>query len=396
MQYLVSKDKYRNFKIVILTTGLNYGGAETQVFHLAKHLKLRGWDVYVVSILPPKAYVEELESMKIQVLTLNLKSKIHFFSPIIKLTNIIYRIRPDILHAHMVHANILARLVRSFVRVPVLICTAHSIVEGGRIREWGYRLTDFLCDLTTQVSQDGLDRYLRVKAVPQNKIRVVHNGVDINRFCKNVEARKRLRREFNIKDDFVWLAVGRLEKEKDYPNLLKAFSKVLRVYENVILLIVGQGVLEKDIKNLSRLLNIEDKVIFLGIRRDIPDIMNAADAYVMSSAWEGFPMVLLEAASIGLPIIATNVGGNKEIVINGKNGFLVPARDSDELAKAMLKMMSLSFDNRIRMGEWGRKYVEENYSIENIVDKWESIYFEFLNKKIKNLKVDYENSSYSR
>jgi len=246
MLYLISKDiLYKNFKVLILTTGLNYGGAETQVFHLAKHLKLRGWDVYIVSILPPKAYVEELESMKIQVLTLNVKSKIQFLSPIIKLSNIISQIRPNILHAHMVHANILGRLVRLFVKVPVLISTAHNIIEGGRIREWGYRLTDFLCDLTTQVSQAGLDRYVKVKAVPQNKIRVVPNGVDVNKFCINIEARKQLRREFNIENYFVWLTVGRLEKQKDYPNLLKAFSKVLKVYENTILLIVGQGVLEK-------------------------------------------------------------------------------------------------------------------------------------------------------
>jgi hypothetical protein len=150
--------KYRNFKIVILTTGLSYGGAETQLVYLATRLKVRDWNVQVVSILSPQAYVTGLESKGIPVLTLNIKSKVQVFSAIFKLAKIISKIKPYILHAHMVHANILARLVRPFVRVPVLICTAHNIVEGVRIREWGYRLTYFLCDLTTQVSQAGLDR----------------------------------------------------------------------------------------------------------------------------------------------------------------------------------------------------------------------------------------------
>jgi len=143
--------------------------------------------------------------------------------------------------------------------------------------------------------------------------------------------------------------------------------------------------LKKDIKNLARLLNIKNKVIFLGIRRDIPEIMSAADAYVMSSAWEGLPMVLLEAASMGLPIVATDVGGNREIVFNGKNGFLVPAKNSEELANAMLNLMRLSPEDRINMGIWGRNYVIEHYSLEHIVDIWESIYIEFINKKFQKI-----------
>lgn len=117
------------------------------------------------------------------------------------------------------------------------------------------------------------------------------------------------------------------------------------------------------------------------MRKDIPALMNAADAYVMSSSWEGMPLVLLEASSVGLPIVTTDVGGNREVVIDGKSGFLVPPKNSEALAQAMLKMMDLPEKLRKSMGQAGRKYIKENYSLEHVVDMWEELYIEFTKNK---------------
>ncbi len=281
----------------------------------------------------------------------------------------------------MVHANLVARLVRLFAPFPVLICSAHNIDEGGRLREFLYRITDPLCDLTTQVSQAGLERYVRIGAVPRHKIRYIPNGVDTDHFKPDPDVRVRMRKELGVEDNFVWLAVGRFDPQKDYPNMLQAFAHVIKKSVKTVLLIAGDGPLRPAMERLAGELGLRNNVCFLGIRQDVPELMNAADAYVMSSAWEGMPNVLLEAYATGLPVVATNVGGNGEIVLNEETGFLVPPRDSDALAQAMLKLMDFPEEQRKQMGQAGRKHIEENFAMDRVVDRWEEVYRELLRRK---------------
>jgi glycosyltransferase involved in cell wall biosynthesis len=366
-------------RILFLLTSLVYGGAETQVVYLATRFKSRGWEVSVVSLMPPKAYVEDLEAAGIPVFSLNIRRKLPDPRPVLRLARIIRKWQPDVVHSHMVHANLLARIVRPLAPFPVLVCTAHSIDEGGRLREVLYRLTDPFCDLTTQVSQAGLERYVHVGAVPRHKICYIPNGVDTERFKPNLEDRLKVRKELGV-EGFVWLAVGRFDPPKDYPNMLQAFARVVHKHLNTMLLIAGDGPLRKTMENMTRELGVEKHVKFLGIRRDIPQLMNAADAYVMSSEWEGMPMVLLEASACGLPIVATNVGGNAEIVLDGQTGFLVPPKSPEALSQAMLRMMDLPEEVREKMGEQARKHIESNFSLDRIVDCWEALYYELLNR----------------
>ena len=366
---------------MFLITGLAYGGAETQLVNLATRLKKRGWDVRVVSMLPPQAFTEELATAGIPLATLNMRRGVPDPRAVIRFVKILRQWRPDIVHSHMVHANLLARIARMFYKVPVVISTAHSLKEGGRWREIAYRLTDFLADLTTNVSQAAVSRYIQVGAAPKNKIIFIPNGIDTCRFQFKQKDRLRLRDEFQLTGKFVWLAVGRFEEAKDYPNLLRALKKVVPKRDGVVLLIAGQGTLFEDIKGMAYSLDLDEKIRFLGVRRDIPELMSAADAYVMSSAWEGLPMVLLEAAACELPIVATDVGGNGEIVLDGFNGYLVPPRNPEALASAMLKMMSLSENERGAMGRAGREHIEANYSLDHVVDRWEDLYRDLLRKK---------------
>jgi glycosyltransferase involved in cell wall biosynthesis len=367
-------------RILFLLTSLVYGGAETQVVYLATRFKSRGWEVSVVSLMPPKAYVEDLEAAGIPVFSLNIRRKLPDPRPVLRLARIIRKWQPDVVHSHMVHANLLARIVRPLAPFPVLVCTAHSIDEGGRLREVLYRLTDPFCDLTTQVSQAGLERYVHVGAVPRHKICYIPNGVDTERFKPNLEDRLKVRKELGV-EGFVWLAVGRFDPPKDYPNMLQAFARVVHKHSNTILLIAGDGPLRKTMENLARELGIEKRTKFLGIRRDIPQLMNAADAYVMSSSWEGMPNVLLEASATGLPIVATDVGGNREIVLDGVTGFLVPPRNPEALARAMLRIMDLSDEERKEMGKRARKRIEVKFNLDRVVDLWEILYYELLEKK---------------
>lgn len=367
--------------IIFIITGLAYGGAETQLVRLAIRLKARGWEIRVVTLMLPKAYVQELEASSIPVYTLGIRRKFPDLWQLIRLPRLIRSLQPEIVHSFMVHANLFSRLVRMLVPVPVLICSARSTDEGGRSRELLYRLTDPLCDLTTQVSQAGLERYIRVGVAPSHKIRYIPNGIDTVRFRPDPEARKRMREELQLGSAFVWLAVGRFDILKDYPNMLRAFSHLTQVHPNTLLIIAGDGLLRPVMEELVRDLGLKDRVRFLGIRRDIPEVLNAADAYVISSACEGMANVLLEAGATGLPIVATDVGGNREVVRDGETGLLVPPKDSGALALTMLRLMNLSGEERWRMGEAGRQYIRGNYSMNRVVDIWEALYHELTLRK---------------
>ena len=128
-------------------------------------------------------------------------------------------------------------------------------------------------------------------------------------------------------------------------------------------------------------MGISDRVVFLGLRRDIPSLLDAADGYVLSSVWEGLPNAVMEAMAAAKPVVATCVGGVPELVQEDETGFIAPPRNPEALAQAMEKMMALPKEKRLEMGEVGRAYIEANYSLEHVVDQWEALYMEHLQRK---------------
>jgi glycosyltransferase involved in cell wall biosynthesis len=364
-----------------LVNALGFGGAELQVSRLALGMKARGRDVAVVSLIPPVGLVDELRAGGVEVDCLNMRPGIPNPLACMRLRQMIRRLRPEVVHSHIVHANLLARVVRPFTRIPALVCTAHSIHEGKRWLELAYRVTDRLSDMTTNVSQAGVDRYVRIGAAPAERIRFVPNGLDVTRYQRDAGARDRLRRELGVDDKFVWLAVGRLTEAKDCPNLLNAFAAATKSDDRAVLLMVGRGNLDEQTYAVAKSLNLGDRVRFLGIREDIPAIMSAADAYVMSSAWEGMPLVLQEASATELPVVSTDVGGVAEVVLRNRSGLLVPPKNSEELAGAMRRMMVMSPDVRRQMGRTGRKHVESLFGMDCVLDAWDHLYSEILARR---------------
>jgi glycosyltransferase involved in cell wall biosynthesis len=203
----------------------------------------------------------------------------------------------------------------------------------------------------------------------------VANGVDAELYREMSQgARAEMRTGLGLAGEFAWLAVGRFEVAKDYPNMLHAFARVREHRPDAVLLLAGRGSLQAETEALARDLGVFAAVRFLGIRADVPALLGAADGYVMSSAWEGLPMVLLEAAASGLPIVTTRVGGNAEAVRDGETGFLVPPREHEALASAMLRLMNLDVADRRRMGARGREHVRLRYGLARVVEQWEEVY----------------------
>jgi len=367
--------------VCFLITGLDYGGAEIQIINLAEELKRKNWTVNVISMrIPNDNLVDRLALSDIKVASLDMRRGVPDVRALYKWHRIIKSLNPDIVHSHMFHANLFGRIGRIFCRIPVLISTIHSIYEGknwkqSQRRYFAYKITDKLCDCSTIVSQSAADYHLNAQAVPKNKLQIIQNGIDTVKFCPDDNLQNLKKPNGNgVPENFVWIAVGRIEDEKDYPTLIKAFRKVVDKKPETVLMIVGEGTLKDQMITLTNNENLGKAVRWLGKKENIPELMNMADAYVMSSKQEGMPMVLLEAAASGLPIVATNVGGNREVVVEGKTGYFVNSGNAEELGKTMLSMMNMSIAERRQLGIEGRLHVSAKYGIDKIVAKWESLY----------------------
>lgn len=377
----------RKGRVLVLVTGLARGGAEWQVYSISVGLRNRGWQISVVSMLPLEGLAGDLLAAGIPVQSLEMRPGLPNPLAVRRLARQIRRLAPDIVHSHCVHANILARVTRLICSMRALICTVHGTIEAARgadtarMREFLYRLTDPSADLTTIVSHAAAARYGRIGAVPQRKMKVIHPGIDTSHFKPDANVRSTARRDLGLSESqFAWLAAGRLEKVKDYPGMLTAFRAVHDGSPEANLLIAGEGSLEAELRCLAVRLGVARNIRFLGFYPNVNPLMNAADAYVMSSVHEGLPNVLLEAGACGLPIVTTRAGGAIEAVIPGETAWTVPVQDSQALGDAMATVMRLSPGRRTQLAAGSRRFVEEHFSREHIVSAWEDLYLQFLDR----------------
>jgi len=368
--------------VMFLITGLAYGGAETQLVNLAISLKKRGWEVRVVAMLPPQAFTEELKEAGIPLLILNMRRGVADPRAVFRLVKMLREWRPQILTSFMFHANLLGRIAGRLAGVPIVVSSIRNENFGGSRRDRVLRMTDWMGEISTTNSNLAADKLVKRGVVPRERIRVIPNGLVLDKFTVKNSSRTEFRQQLGIIErDFLWLVVGRLEEQKDYSNLLQAFKIIIQDGHEAQLRVAGQGPLLENLQRQSINLGISDRVVFLGLRRDIPSLLDAADGFVLSSAWEGLPNVVMEAMAAAKPVVATCVGGVPELVQEGVNGYIVPPGDSEALAAAMVKMMALSEAERQAMGRAGRAHIKANYSLERVVDQWEELYKGLLQRK---------------
>lgn len=349
-------------KILYVVTGLGLGGAEKVVADLADQMVLRGHTIKIaylkgkVSVRPKSATVE--------LIYLGLESGQNFFSASNKYRQLIKQYQPDIVHAHMVHANIFARLNRVGCRVPKLICTAHNSNEGGQLRMLAYQYTNFLSDFNSNVSHEAVQSFIDKRAFTAKNLTTIYNGIDLTRFTYQVRKDKHSKLSL--------LSIGRLNEQKDYPNLLNALSLVVQQCTNIHLNIVGEGELRSVIESLIEQLQLSEYVTLLGRRDDVPALIQQADFFILPSKYEGFGLVVAEAMACGTFVIATDCGGVKEVM--GGTGLLVPPQDSSALAEVIISAMQMTEDKRLENNQLALRHVQQNFDLNKIVDQWEVIY----------------------
>ena len=361
-------------RIAYMLTSLGIGGAEKQAVALAEHMASHGHAVLLIVLREP-----EPEQWPTHLDTVYLKLRrtpASLFRGLFRVRRAVRAFRPDFLHSHTCPANLCARVLRLLGIAPPVVSTIHNVYEGGRLRMLAYRLSDDLALQCTAVSHEVARCYTERRAVSARKCAVIANAIDSATFVSDAARRKQARAELNAGDDFIWLAVGRLVNAKGFLNLLQAFSDVWPQFPQTQLWIAGPAPRSPSARHEYSLFvarkGTMDRVHRLGLRRDMPALFDAADAFVLSSSWEGMPLAVGEAMAMEKPIVATDVGGVREMLADC--GTLVPMRDPARLAEAMLEIMRQPAERRAALGRQARARVTAHFGAPAHFARWESFY----------------------
>lgn len=287
----------------------------------------------------------------------------------------------DIVHAH---SPLLAGIVRLLSRTiprsqrPLIVSTEHNVWSNFALpTRLLNALTGPLDDHRWAVSEESRRS---MWAPLRRRTEVLRHGVRLDAITSTRELRARTRQALGIAEDaLVVITVANLRREKDYPNLMRAASSVLSEQPDTIFLAVGQGPLAAELELVRNELRLGERFRFLGYRQDVAALLGAADLFALGSLQEGLPVAIMEALNQALPIVATDVGGVSEAVTDDMNGYLVPAKDPQALARAMLRVLQ-DDDLRATLGA-GSAMRTPDFDIRTAVDRQQSVYQELVQRR---------------
>lgn len=380
-------------KLLVITNTCAVGGAETHLLHLLSNLDKNKYDItlayFTEKFHNSRSLKNDFEQAGIKTIDLDLKMK---YCPIgiLKIANLIRREKPDIVHANLFQAefftNIALLLLKTFLKVrpfsdtmsfPVFVTTWHNM-EDFLENRFLARIVKFNLERADQVIaiSDAVADYLSAKTgFSREKITRIHYGFNLTK-----DRPWRQGQPLAKEGDLVLGMIARYAPQKGHIYLIEAMPEILKEVPNVKFYFVGSDEkgIKDNLKERAKELGVEKNIIFADFSPDPVGLMSQFDIFVLSSLWEGFGLVLLEAMSVGRPIVATNVGPIPEIIQDGKNGFLVSPRDSKKLAE---KIIILLKDKNLRekMGNAGKERLKE-FSIEKMVRETEGVYDNLLKR----------------
>ncbi len=358
-------------KVLYVVTSLVRGGAETHVVELARGAVDRGINVTVAYLKGAPYWRDALVEAGVDIAPLAMA---RYGDPrsIARLRAAMRSIRPDVLHAHLPPAELYSRLaLAAGAPARVFVLTRHND-EGFYHGPWHRELGDWVArraDVVIAVSDAVRDQTHRYLGVSPANTRTIQHGIDTEPFSRITSAeRNRLRSEWGAVDDTVVVGtVGRLAPEKALHVLLEGFARYRALARQPSrLVVVGCGPLEAELKARSIELGLADAVVWAGFREDIPAVMSSFDVFALSSQYEGFGIVLLEAMAAGKPVVATKVSAIPEVVEDGVTGLLGPADDPYAFSAALLQLEASSL--RQKLGMAGRKRASK-FIMDRMIDE---------------------------
>jgi glycosyltransferase involved in cell wall biosynthesis len=357
----------------MVTNLVSIGGTEFSSLILSKVLKKRGHQIYVMVNDNPFAHEfikEDIPVIQGEVVS---KSLMGIIKGSYDIRKCLSKIKIDIIHTHLVAPTLMSFLARAILlEKPLIIWHDRGIQEKSYsiVAKLFNHLTDFVITNSNYEKNK-----LIANGLNPDKIKTIHNCITIP-FPVKVKKDDNLLHEFNInKDETIVGTARRLHPEKGgHYDFLQAATLVLKKNPNVKFLIAGDGPLRKELEYKAKELNISEKIIFTGFRRDIENIYSILDIFVLPSTWEPFGNALIEAMSFATPCVGTKVGGIPEIIIDGETGILIPAENFQKLAEAIIYLLE-NPDVAKRMGEAGRERVRNYFTPERLAFEMEQVYF---------------------
>jgi lipopolysaccharide heptosyltransferase II len=366
-------------KILLLTTHLNIGGIAVYTVNLAGLLKKRGHRVIVSS--SGGDMVDQLSKKGIIHVKFDIKTKSELSPKLLlalpKVLSLIRDNKVDLIHAHTRITQVLACAASHICGIPY-VATCHGFFKSRLGRKifkcWG--------DKTIAISEAVREHLIEDFEVREDNIELIYNGVDVERFKTEFSDSEKdyLRRSLGLRPGRVIGAIGRLSSVKGYEYLIEAFKRLLDKYDDIQLLIVGDGPERDRLKSLCSDLDVEKSVKFSKPRLDTPLLLSLTDIFVSSSVQEGLGLSLAEALASAKPVVASDVGGVRSLVKDNETGLLVPPRDSGAIADAVSVLLEdLGLVNRLSMN--GRNLIERDFAIDNMSEKTINVYEDALRKQ---------------
>lgn len=386
----VVKDSMKKIRVLHIHTLPVISGSGLNTFLTMSKMDLNRY-APELACAPGGRLVELVESKGFRVRPINNFvrpiSLLRDISAFFELVSLIKKEKYDIVHTHNSKAGIIGRLAAKMAGVPVIIHTVHGFAFHPYEKFWRRKIFVFLerlssrwCDAMIAISDALIDWAIKEKICNKNKLFRIYSGIETDKFSCKVDI-KAIRAEFGIKDEeSVVGEVAKLWRGKGQEVLINAVPEILKSIPNLKVMFVGEGELEKELKNIAENLNITDKIIFAGFRTDMPEVNSIMDIACLPSLWEGMGRSILEAMACGKPVVASKVGGIVDLVKDGINGILVPPGDSKELASAIIKLLK-DKELRLMMGEQARKTIDERFSAKKMVSDIESVYAGLLKRK---------------
>lgn len=342
-------------RILFVIAGLGRGGAETQVIRLTEKL-MQDHKVKIISLLEDNAFQQRIDSQNMDVVTLPINGRSRLFRNLGRVLQEMRQFQPDCLIGFMFHGIMVARLGTLLTGKPSIGSVRTEKAQGfkDRLLQW----TDFLSRGMVVNAENTRNKLIERKITSGSKIQVINNAMDDVFFEESLQSAAPASR-------FRWVTIGRLIEAKGHDLLIRAMTEL----PEAELTVVGGGPLKAQLEELVGTLNLQDRVHLVGDSSDIRPHLRAADAFVLSSRWEGMPNALLEAMAAGKACVTTNVGGVQ--ALQGNHLLVVPANDEAHLAKGMRNMMQFSAEERALMGQQARQLVREHFSASAVVKMWE-------------------------
>ncbi|WP_160674492.1 glycosyltransferase family 4 protein [Clostridium sp. C8-1-8] len=377
----------RKLKLLYISEATS-GGVRKNVLDLINNIDKDKFEVHFIysDIRADDIFIDNIKVLSKNISTYNVKMvrNLNFFEDIksfLKINNIVRKVKPDIVHCHSSKAGGIGRLIAYINRVPKIIYTPHAYVIqnpniGNLKRNIFYIIEKLLARLTTttiNVSNGEKQFAVQSKLIEKQKSKVIYNGIEnIISDIGNIHSK---RNELGLsREDFIVGVASRLEVQKDPFTFIKIAIKVCNHMPNVKFIYVGDGELSLDIRKILKQNNMEDRIKLLGFRDDISEIISVFDIYMITSLYEGLPYSLVEAIACGKPILATNVIGNNEIVIEGVNGELF---EKGNIEQGFHKLVGMITDQEklTRYSEESLKMYSSKFTIDNMIQNVELVYY---------------------